>query len=78
METRRVQSRHRPQQRAGRGPDAWPAKGQRETQWLDPAEAAALVNEGGLAEIVRFASHQPQRLTRKVDPRLPRALWLPG
>jgi hypothetical protein len=37
-------------------------------RWLDPAEAAALVNEGGLAEIVRFALHQPPTLT------LPRAL----
>ena len=28
----------------------WPEKGQRETRWLDPTEAAALVNEGGLAD----------------------------
>jgi 8-oxo-dGTP pyrophosphatase MutT (NUDIX family) len=52
----------------------WPEKGQRETRWIDPAEAAALVNEGGLAEVVRLASHQPQRLTRKAGARLPRAL----
>jgi hypothetical protein len=58
--------------------DDWPEKGQRETRWLDPAEAAALVNEGGLAEIIRFASHQPQRLTRKADARLPRALLPSG
>ena len=58
--------------------DDWPEKGQRETRWLDPAEAAALVNEGGLAEIIRFASHQPQRLTREAEVRLPRALWPPG
>src|ERR1700688_4615172 len=58
--------------------DDWPEKGQRETRWLDLAEAAALVNEGGLAEIVRFSSHQPQRLTREAEARLPRALWPPG
>jgi 8-oxo-dGTP pyrophosphatase MutT (NUDIX family) len=58
--------------------DDWPEKGQRQTRWLDPAEAAALVNEGGLAEIVRFASHQPQRLKRKADARLPRALLPSG
>jgi 8-oxo-dGTP pyrophosphatase MutT (NUDIX family) len=60
--------------RVDRQLDDWPEKGQRETRWLDPAEAAALVNEGGLAEIVRFASHQPQRLKHKAGDRLPRAL----
>ena len=54
--------------------DVWPEKGQRQTRWLDPAEAAALVNEGGLAEIMRFASRQPHRLTRKSGAELPRAL----
>jgi hypothetical protein len=49
--------------------DDWPEKGQREIRWLDPAEAAALVNEGGLAEIIRFASRQPQRLKHKVGDR---------
>jgi 8-oxo-dGTP pyrophosphatase MutT (NUDIX family) len=60
--------------------DDWPEKGQRETRWLDPAEAAALVDEGGLAEIVRsgFASRQPQRLTRKDRDRLSRALLPSG
>jgi hypothetical protein len=58
--------------------DDWPEKDQRQTRWLDPAEAAALVNEGGLAEIVRFASHQPQRLKHKADARLPRALLPSG
>jgi 8-oxo-dGTP pyrophosphatase MutT (NUDIX family) len=57
--------------------DDWPEKGQRETKWLDPAEAAALVDEGGLAEIVRLASHQLQRLTRKAVDQLPRALLPP-
>ena len=31
----------------------WPEKGQREIRWFDPVEAAALVDEGGLGEIVR-------------------------
>ena len=36
--------------------DDWPEKTQRETQWFDAADAAALVNEGGLAGIIkRFA-----------------------
>jgi 8-oxo-dGTP pyrophosphatase MutT (NUDIX family) len=35
--------------------DDWPEKGQRETKWFDPDEAAGLVDEGGLAEIVRRA-----------------------
>jgi 8-oxo-dGTP pyrophosphatase MutT (NUDIX family) len=64
--------------RVDRQLDDWPEKGQRQTRWLDPAAAAALVNEGGLAEIVRFASHQPPTLTRKPDARLPRSLWPPG
>jgi 8-oxo-dGTP pyrophosphatase MutT (NUDIX family) len=58
--------------------DDWPEKGQRETRWLDLAEAAALVNEGGLAEIIRFASHQPQRLKHRVGDRLLRALLPSG
>lgn len=33
--------------------DDWPEKAQRETQWFDPLEASALVDEGGLAEILR-------------------------
>ena len=36
--------------------DNWPEKDQRETQWFDAYEAASLVDEGGLAEIIeRFA-----------------------
>ena len=30
----------------------WPEKGQRETRWFAPAEAALLVQEGGLAELL--------------------------
>jgi ADP-ribose pyrophosphatase YjhB (NUDIX family) len=58
--------------------DDWLEKGPRQTRWLGPAEAAALVNEGGLAEIVRFASRQPQRQKHKADARLPRALLPSG
>ena len=32
--------------------DDWPEKGQRETRWLAPGEAALLVQEGGLAELL--------------------------
>ena len=64
--------------RVDRQLDDWPEKGQRETRWLDPAEAAALVNEGGLAEIVRVASHQLQRLPRKAAAQLLRALLPSG
>jgi len=36
--------------------DEWPEKGQRETKWFDANEAADIVEEGGLAEIIcRFA-----------------------
>jgi hypothetical protein len=35
--------------------DDWPEKGQRETRWFDPCEAAGLVDEGGLAEVIRSA-----------------------
>lgn len=32
--------------------DDWPEKGQRQTRWFDTDEAAMLVEEGGLAEII--------------------------
>ena len=32
--------------------DDWPEKGQRETRWFAPGEAALLVREGGLAELL--------------------------
>jgi 8-oxo-dGTP pyrophosphatase MutT (NUDIX family) len=36
--------------------DDWPEKHERETRWFDADDAAALVEEGGLAEIIkRFA-----------------------
>jgi 8-oxo-dGTP pyrophosphatase MutT (NUDIX family) len=58
--------------------DDWPEKGQRETRWEGPAEAAALVDEGGLAEIVRHASHQLHWLTRNTGEQRPRALLPSG
>jgi 8-oxo-dGTP pyrophosphatase MutT (NUDIX family) len=33
--------------------DAWPEKHQRETRWFEPHEAAALVDEAELGEIIR-------------------------
>ena len=51
--------------------DDWPEKGQRETKWFDSAEAAGLVDEGGLAEIMRqavvtgAAAKGPQKRRRK-------------
>jgi hypothetical protein len=36
--------------------DDWPERDARETKWFDATEAAALVEEGGLAQIIeRFA-----------------------
>jgi 8-oxo-dGTP pyrophosphatase MutT (NUDIX family) len=35
--------------------DQWPEKGQREIRWVDVTEAADLVDEGELAELVRTA-----------------------
>jgi 8-oxo-dGTP pyrophosphatase MutT (NUDIX family) len=56
--------------------DDWPEKSQRETRWFDMPEAAALVDEGGLAEIVRlaFAPIQPQRPRCDARVRIPKLL----
>jgi 8-oxo-dGTP pyrophosphatase MutT (NUDIX family) len=35
--------------------DDWPERGQRETRWFGADDAAALVDEGGLAEIMRHS-----------------------
>ena len=35
--------------------DDWPEKTERETRWFEPSEAYAVVDEGGLAEILRQA-----------------------
>ena len=34
--------------------DDWPEKGQRETRWFNQTDAAGLVDEGGLAEVIRL------------------------
>lgn len=37
--------------------DSWPEKGQRERRWMDPLDAASMVSEGDLADLLRaFAS----------------------
>jgi 8-oxo-dGTP pyrophosphatase MutT (NUDIX family) len=41
--------------RVDRQLDEWPEKSQRETRWFDASEACELVDEGGLAEILRHA-----------------------
>jgi 8-oxo-dGTP pyrophosphatase MutT (NUDIX family) len=33
----------------------WPEKSQRETRWFEPREAATLVDESGLGEVIRLA-----------------------
>ncbi len=39
--------------------DDWPEKGQRETRWFPPAEAATLVGEGGLVTLLlRLAAEE--------------------
>ena len=44
--------------------DDWPEKSQRETRWFDAEEAAGLVEEGGLAEIIeRFAGSYARFVT---------------
>jgi 8-oxo-dGTP pyrophosphatase MutT (NUDIX family) len=46
--------------RVARQVDDWPEKAQRETRWFDPAEAADLVQESDLADLIRrFASAPP-------------------
>jgi 8-oxo-dGTP pyrophosphatase MutT (NUDIX family) len=46
--------------------DDWPEKGSRECRWFDANGAAALVAEGGLAEILdRFASSQVRFVPRR-------------
>ena len=63
--------------RVERQVDDWPEKSERETKWFDAMEAASLVEEGGLAEIIeRFAGsyvrfvahkkgvrHEPHRIS---------------
>jgi 8-oxo-dGTP pyrophosphatase MutT (NUDIX family) len=43
--------------------DDWPEKAQREYRWAEPTRAAQMVNEGGLAEIIRSAFPAISRLS---------------
>jgi hypothetical protein len=56
--------------------DDWPERNQRETQWFDVPRAAALVDEGGLAEVMRsaFAPIRTRRLYRLARARVTRSL----
>jgi 8-oxo-dGTP pyrophosphatase MutT (NUDIX family) len=59
--------------RVERQRDDWPEKGERKSKWFDAKEAAALVEEGGLAEIIeRFASSYVRFVGRR--PRRPRRI----
>jgi 8-oxo-dGTP pyrophosphatase MutT (NUDIX family) len=66
--------------------DDWPEKGERESKWVDAKEAAALVEEGGLAEIidrfsgsyVRFVAPRPRRSRRHDGRGAGRPLLLSG
>jgi 8-oxo-dGTP pyrophosphatase MutT (NUDIX family) len=55
----------------------WPEKGQRESRWVDVVEAAALVDEGGLAELIRsiFTAGRPQSLPRYARARIAKLLF---
>jgi 8-oxo-dGTP pyrophosphatase MutT (NUDIX family) len=49
--------------------DDWPEKNERETRWFDADDAAALVEEGGLAEIIeRFAGSYVRFVTYAKTP----------
>ncbi|HUB11621.1 MAG TPA: NUDIX hydrolase [Acetobacteraceae bacterium] len=45
--------------------DEWPEKDQREQRWVDPVRGAQMVDEGGLAEILRSAFPAIQMLNPK-------------
>jgi 8-oxo-dGTP pyrophosphatase MutT (NUDIX family) len=54
--------------------DDWPEKAQRECCWAEPAKAAQMVEEGGLAEIIRRAFPlirrlEPPHMRRRHRPR---------
>ena len=53
--------------------DDWPEKEQREQRWVDPVKGAKMVDEGGLAEILRSAFPAIQVL----NPRLRKRRRLP-
>jgi len=45
--------------------DDWPEKEQREQRWVEPTKGAQMVDEGGLAEILRSAFPTIRQLTPK-------------
>jgi 8-oxo-dGTP pyrophosphatase MutT (NUDIX family) len=45
--------------------DDWPERAQRDYRWVDPLTAAQMVQEGGLAEILRQAFPMITRITPK-------------
>jgi 8-oxo-dGTP pyrophosphatase MutT (NUDIX family) len=48
--------------RVSRQAEIWPEKTQRETRWFDPTEAAGLVDEPGLTDLMRrFALAPPEK-----------------
>jgi 8-oxo-dGTP pyrophosphatase MutT (NUDIX family) len=53
--------------------DEWPEKEQREWCWVEPIKAAQMVEEGGLAEIIRGAFP----LIRRLEPRHGKCRRLP-
>ena len=56
--------------------DDWPEKGQRERRWFNANEAAAVVEEGGLAEILdRFAGSHVRFVPRRGRSRYARSHW---
>ena len=52
--------------------DIWPEIQQRDWRWVDPAKAAQMVDEGGLAEILRSAFPTIRHLASGRARRLPR------
>jgi 8-oxo-dGTP pyrophosphatase MutT (NUDIX family) len=52
--------------------DDWKEKGQRAFCWLEPARASQMVDEGGLAELIRDAFPSIVRLTPKAAARVKR------
>ncbi len=47
--------------------DDWPEREQRETRWFGAVDAAALVEEGGLAEILRRTGVIPRAIVHKTS-----------
>jgi hypothetical protein len=52
----------------------WPEKAEREVKWFEAEEAALLVEEGGLAEIIRRFSGSYVRFIVHKKPAIPTAI----